>query len=34
MAGLSETISTRGQRIDALDFDEAQPPAANGRATG
>jgi DNA recombination protein RmuC len=34
LAGLSETISTRGQRIDALDFDEAQPPAANGRATG
>lgn len=34
LAGLSETISTRGQRIDALDFDEAQPPAANGRAAG
>ncbi len=34
LAGLSDTISTRGQRIDALDFDEAQPPAANGRAAG
>jgi len=34
LAGLSDTISTRGQRIDALDFDDAQPPAANGRATG
>jgi len=34
LAGLSDAISTRGQRIDALDFDEAQPPAANGRAAG
>ncbi len=34
LAGLSDTISTRGQRIDALDFDDAQPPAANGRAAG
>jgi len=34
LAGLSDTISTRGQRIDALDFDEAQLPAANGRAAG
>ncbi len=34
LAGLSDTISTRGQRIDALDFDEGQPAAANGRAAG
>lgn len=36
LAGLSDAVSTRGQRIDALDFDkvrdEAETPAANGRA--
>jgi len=37
LAGLSEAVSMRGQRIDALDFDEvpANPaPAANGKTSG
>jgi len=34
LAALSESVSTRGQRINALDFEEAEPPAANGRASG
>ncbi len=35
LAGLSESVSTRGQRIDALDFEAASPEdskAANGQA--
>jgi len=37
LAGLSDAVSARGQRIDALDFDEADtetsaPASANGRA--
>ncbi len=32
LAGLSETVGTRGQRIDALDFEAEAPPRADGQA--